>query len=87
MRRNRKKKKKKYKKDLETVKHYLFSYIKEGATAYRVFLDKRLSEAFEKDEDPKDAKAKASKEWAAMSNEEKHNLRAVNMQNESVKMG
>ena len=50
--------KEKFKKDLETVKHYLFSYIKEGATAYRVFLDKRLSEAFEKDEDPKEIKRK-----------------------------
>ena len=74
--------KEKFKKDLETVKHYLFSYIKEGATAYRVFLDKRLSEAFEKDEDPKDAKAKASKEWAAMSNEEKQEWKALKKEND-----
>ena len=65
------------------MKHYLFSYIKEGATAYRVFLDKRLSEAFEKDEDPKDAKAKASKEWASMSNEEKQEWKALKKENDT----
>ena len=62
----------KFKKDLETVRHYLFGdYKKEGSTAYRLFLNSRLKEAFEKDEDPKEVKKIASEDWDKMSNEEK----------------
>ena len=52
----------KFKKDLEIVRHYLFGdYKKQGSTAYRLFLNSRLKEAFEKDEDPKEAKKKQVK--------------------------
>ena len=54
------------------MRHYLFGdYKKEGSTAYRLFLNSRLKEAFEKDEDPKEVKKIASEDWDKMSNEEK----------------
>lgn len=62
----------KFKKDVEKVKFYLFkNFIKEGATSYRLFLEQRLKEAFEKDEDPKEAKKKAREEWKNFSPNEK----------------
>lgn len=62
----------KYKKDLETVKHFLFSnYVKKGSTAYRIFLENKLKLAFENEEDPKEVKIEAAKEWKEMSAEER----------------
>ena len=41
--------KEKYKHDLETIKHYIFSeYNQYGTTAYRIFLNERLKQALEK---------------------------------------
>ena len=68
-----KEEKEKCKKDLEIIKHYFFGdYEKEGSTAYRLFLNSRLKEAFENDEDPKKVKKQASEDWEKMSNEEKY---------------
>ena len=67
--------KQKYKKDLETVKHYLFkdyTDTKKGApTAYRMFLNEKMREGFDKGEDPKDVKKEAKEEWSKMSEKEK----------------
>ena len=73
----------KFKRDIETVKHYLFSYVKEGATAYRLFLDKRLRDAFDTDEDPKDVKKQASEDWANMSSEERREWNDLKKENDS----
>ena len=74
----------KFKRDLETVRHYLFGdYKKEGSTAYRLFLNSRLKEAFEKDEDPKDVKKKASEDWEKMSKEDKLEWKNEKKENDS----
>ena len=65
----------KYKADLEQVRHYLFKDINDSVrrapTAYRIFLNEKLREGFEKGQDPKDVKKEASSTWAKMSVEEK----------------
>ena len=65
----------KYKSDIEMVKHYLFmdynDVVRRPPTAYRIFLNERLREGFEKNLDPKDVKKKASDEWRRMSIEDK----------------
>lgn len=65
----------KYKKDLETVRHYLFmdynDIVHRAPTAYRLFLNERLRKGFEKNDDPKEVKKKASDDWRKMSLEEK----------------
>ena len=61
----------KFKKDINIVKNYLFKSCREGATAYRLFLQEKLKLAFENDDDPKEAKAEAMKEWKEMSSEER----------------
>ena len=52
-----------YKKNLEFVRHYLFKdyndIVSRPPTAYRIFLNVRLREGFEKDKDPKEVKSKA----------------------------
>ena len=67
----------KFKKDLEIIRHYLFKdyndVVKSPPTAYRIYLNEKLREGFEKDLDPKEVKAKASKDWRMMS-EEKRNV-------------
>ena len=64
--------KEKYKHDLETIKHYFFSeYNQYGTTAYRLFLNERLKQAFGKDEDIKTTKKKAMEDWKKLSKEEK----------------
>ena len=74
----------KFKKDVEKVKLYLFkNFIKEGATSYRLFLEERLKEAFENDEDPKEAKKKASEEWKNISAEEKREWERKKKDNDS----
>ena len=64
-----------YKKDLETVRHYLFmdynDIVHRPPTAYRLFLNERLREGFDKNEDPKEVKKKASDDWRRMSLEDK----------------
>ena len=65
----------KYKKDIETVRHYLFldynDIVHRPPTAYRIFLNERLREGFNKKEDPKIVKTKASEDWKKMSPEDK----------------
>ena len=65
----------KYKNDLELVRHYLFKdfndTVRRSPTAYRIFLNEKLREGFEKGSDPKEVKKEAASEWAKMSNEEK----------------
>ena len=64
-----------YKKNLEFVRHYLFKdyndIVRRPPTAYRIFLNERLREGFEKDKDPKEVKSKASKDWRMMSEEDR----------------
>ena len=64
-----------YKKDLETVRHYLFmdynDIVHRPPTAYRLFLNERLRKGFDKNEDPKEVKKKASDDWRRMSLEDK----------------
>ena len=64
-----------YKKDLEFVRHFLFKdyndNVRRPPTAYRIFLNERLRDGFEKDKDPKDVKSKASKDWRMMSEEDR----------------
>ena len=65
----------KYRQDIETVRHYLFmdynDVVHRPPTAYRLFLNERLREGFEKNADPKDVKKKAAEKWRKMSLEEK----------------
>ena len=65
----------KYKNDMEIVRHYLFKdyndTVRSSPTAYRLFLNEKLREGFDKGIDPKDVKKEASSQWAKMSNEEK----------------
>ena len=67
--------KQKYKKDLETVKHYLFKDYGDARkgvpTAYRIFLNEKMREGFDKWKDPKDVKKEAKEEWSKMSEKEK----------------
>ena len=67
--------KEKYKRDIETVKHYLFKDYNEAKrsapTAYRIFLNEKMREGFEKNEDPKDVKKEAKEEWSKMSEDDK----------------
>ena len=64
-----------YRKDLDTVRHYLFmdynDIVHRPPTAYRLYLNEKLREGFEKNEDPKAIKKKASDDWRRMSIEEK----------------
>ena len=66
----------KYKHDLEIVRHYLFKdyndVVRRPPTAYRIYLNEKLREGFEKDLDPKKVKAKASKDWRMMSEEDRN---------------
>jgi len=65
----------KYKKDLEYVRHYLFKdfndVVRRPPTAYRIYLNEKLREGFEKDYDPKEVKVKASHDWRMMSEEDR----------------
>ena len=65
----------KYKSDLEKVKHFLFldynDIVSRPPTAYRLFLNERLREGIEKGLDPKEIRAKASRDWKLMNPEDK----------------
>lgn len=67
--------KEKYRNDLELVRHYLFKDFNDtvlrAPTAYRIFLQEKMREGFEKGINPKEVKAEASKDWKLMSVEEK----------------
>lgn len=76
--------KEKYKKDLDIVKTKLIKYNgKEGATAYRLYLDDYLRKAFENDENPKEAKREAKEAWNDMSSEEKRKWRDTSKKNDN----
>ena len=65
----------KYKNDLEQVRHYLFKdyndVVKRPPTAYRIYLNEKLREGFEKNLDPKEVKSQASKDWKRMEQDER----------------
>lgn len=65
----------KFKADIELVRHYLFKDFNDRVhrppTAYRIFLNEKLREGFDKGSDPKEIKKEASSQWSKMSEEEK----------------
>ena len=65
----------KYKNDLDKVRHHLFKdyndIVHRPPTAYRIFLNERLREGFDKNLDPKEVKTQASKDWRMMETEER----------------
>ena len=65
----------KYRSDIELVRHYLFKDFNDRVhrppTAYRIFLNEKLREGFDKGSDPKEIKKEASSQWSKMSEEEK----------------
>ena len=64
-----------FKKDLEIVRHFLFKdfndVVRRPPTAYRIYLNEKLREGFEKDLNPKEVKAKASRDWRMMPEEKR----------------
>ena len=76
-----------YKKDLETVRHHLFmdynDVVRRPPTAYRLFLNERLREGFEKNEDPKQVQKQASEDWRKMSLDDKAEYLAKKKENDS----
>lgn len=64
------KEKEQYAKDLEAVRVFLFHGVnqqnKTAPTAYRVFVNEKIQEGFENDENIKEVKEKAKNEWAVM---------------------
>ena len=65
----------KYKNDLEVIRHVLFKdyneVVKRPPTAYRIYLNEKLREGFEKNLDPKEVKNEASKNWRKMDDNER----------------
>lgn len=63
---------KRYNHHLSLVKsHILQKPLKEEATSYRIYLDEQVRKAIENNEDPKEAKKKASADWKNFTAEEK----------------
>ena len=64
-----------FNKDLFTVRHYLFKDYNDSRfaapTAYRIFLNERIQDAFDKDEDIETVTKNARREWQVMSEEDK----------------
>lgn len=60
-----------FKKDMETVRHYLFKDYNENSnntpTAYRLFLNEKIREGYDKDTPLQDIKKSAREEWNTMS--------------------
>ena len=64
--------KKIYEKDIEIMRQYYNNISsKEKSTAYITFLNSRLNEGIKNEEEPKNIKLKAIKDWSKMSKEEK----------------
>ena len=65
----------KFKQDLDIVRHFLFKdfndVVRRPPTAYRIYLNEKLREGFEKNKDPKEVKSKASHDWRMMSEDER----------------
>ena len=65
----------KFKQDLDIVRHFLFKdfndVVRRPPTAYRIYLNEKLREGFEKNKDPKEVKSKASHDWRMMSDNER----------------
>ena len=76
-----------YKKDVELVRHHLFmdynDVVHRPPTAYRLFLNERLREGFEKNEDPKVVQKQASEEWRKMSLDDKAEYLAKKKDNDT----
>ena len=76
-----------YKKDLETVRHHLFmdynDVVRRPPTAYRLFLNERLREGFEKNADPKEVQKQASEDWRKMSLDDKAEYIAKKKENDT----
>jgi hypothetical protein len=77
------KEREKYKNDVEQIRILFFNQNKEGATAYRIFLNEKLKEAIDTDANPQDVKKEASKEWAQMSNEDKAEWKKKKKENDT----
>ena len=79
--------KQQYRKDLDTVRHYLFmdynDIVHRPPTAYRLFLNEKLREGFDTNADPKVVRKKASDEWRRMSLEEKQEYLDKKKENDS----
>ena len=77
----------KYKNDIELVRHFLFKdyndTVRSSPTAYRIFLNEKLREGFDKGFDPKEVKKEASSEWAKMSKEQKQVYKDKEKQNKN----
>ena len=77
----------KYKSDLEKVRHYLFKdfndVVRKPPTAYRIFLNERLREGFEKNLDPKEVKTQASHDWRRMPDEERKEYEEKKKENDN----
>ena len=77
----------KFKRDLQIIRHYLFKdyndNVRSPPTAYRIFLNEKLREGFENDLDPKVVKAKASKEWRMMSEEDRNTYKERKKENDN----
>ena len=75
--------KEKYKKEIETVKNVFFGdYIKQGSSAYGIFFDEYIKNAFENDKDTDEAKREAYEKWKAMSPNEKKEYSVKKKQND-----
>ena len=68
--------KKEYKKAIQIVRHYLFKdyngIVRKAPTAYKIFVNEKIVEGFEKNFDPKEVKLEARKEWKNMDKKQKH---------------
>ncbi len=77
----------KYKGEIDLVRHYIFKdyngIVRRPPTAYRIYLNEKLCEGFEKNLDPKDVKAKASKDWKMMSEDERREYTEKKKENDN----
>lgn len=77
----------KYKSDIELVRHYLFKdyndNIHRAPTAYRIFLNEKLREGFEKGADPKEIKKEAISQWSKMDENEKKSYYGKKKENDN----
>ena len=77
----------KYKGEIDLVRHYLFKdyndIVRRPPTAYRIYLNEKLCEGFEKNLDPKDVKSKASKDWKMMDEDKKREYTEKKQENDN----
>jgi len=77
----------KYKGEIDLVRHYLFKdyndIVRRPPTAYRIYLNEKLCEGFEKNLDPKDVKSKASKDWKMMDEDKRREYTEKKQENDT----